>query len=59
MERRYKVILVLVLPICDERETRRHRQHLKPIHALLNHLSIALPAFSGMWYHEVTVITFF
>ena len=35
VERRNEVVLVLVLPICNERKTRRHRQYLKPIHALL------------------------
>lgn len=59
MERRYEVIFVLVLPISDERKTRRHRQHFKAIHSLPNHLPITCFTFSGMWYHDVTVITFF
>ena len=54
-----KVIFVFILSVGNQRQTGGHGQHLKTVHSLDAYNNPQIPTFSGMRYHEVTVITCF
>lgn len=59
MKRTHEMVLVVVLFAGTQCQTRRHCQNLKSIHALFITTNMAQPTFSGIRYHDVTVITLF
>ena len=59
MKRAHEMILVVVLFAGTQCQARRHCQNLKSVHALFITMNMTQPTFSGIRYHEVTVITLF
>ena len=59
MKRADEMVLVLVLLTGNERQTRRHCQNLKSVHTLNFTIQQHEFTFSGMRYHDVTVIMLF
>lgn len=59
MKRAHEMILVVVLFAGTQCQTRRHCQNLKSVHALFITMNMTQPTFSGIRYHDVTVITLF